>query len=728
MVLEHSSISHVFPTSSSATSHDLEDTKPLADMDTNQSPIDEGYGTQMDMDEDAEEGGVRLDLAENGHGSEPTPEISEGRISEHSDNDTSTDANAESTTSATSNEMPTHSSYTALSVGQLTQPEESTAMDLDMDDLPAAPVGDDPWTWNTNSLNVDFAELPIPDFEETGFNPFFTSDPNEPWPNFASPSIWESPFNLFGSNIANLAWPPNPDHMNGSDFDPLIPITFANAQPAAVAEIDDLAYMDDWDNQQLVPDREHVHSVARFLRHWKVLGRRFGVTDKVNKEAYLPGEYDRPDFVRRENLERYHGDIQGIDWTRFFTTREKARQVRKKLYCIPECSGRACHICSSGKGTAIEKGARFFDFKQCSTRHIPYVEHWQLRNILAATSTSDIFYASKSKILHTSPLSTTLKCVKDLGTRGDGPAFNITTLAAGDDMLIAGSLQGEYALIDLASEYEGSARSLKGLLSSHRNGISNHVHLFRSRSSGTTNALFASNDGKLRTLDCYTNRLLSTISCPDVINCTATSPDGRLRVQVGDFNGSQIVDAITRKELRHLDGNTGDAFACAWADDGITVAVASQDSHVLVFDARNWSKPVADIACEMDCARSLVFSPMGGGRRTLVVAESSDFVSIVDARTWEEKQVIDMFGSVAGICFADGGRELVVGNADCRFGGIFSYRRAAAADCGKNASFGGRDMSSPSYDWASYEEQEWDPTVRIPVQQRYAAEFEDILF
>ncbi|KAK3081105.1 hypothetical protein LTS18_010169, partial [Coniosporium uncinatum] len=131
-----------------------------------------------------------------------------------------------------------------------------------------------------------------------------------------------------------------------------------------------------------------------------------------------------------------------------------------------------------------------------------------------------------------------------------------------------------------------------------------------------------------------------------------------------------------------LTQHTDDAFACAWADDGVHLATGAQDKKVLVWDARNWSTPVAVMESVVGHPRSLKFSPQGGGKRVLLVAEAADFVSVVDARDYEKRQVLDFFGAVAGVDWVGEGvgGEFVVGNADEKFGGLMHFERAGVDD------------------------------------------------
>ena len=251
--------------------------------------------------------------------------------------------------------------------------------------------------------------------------------------------------------------------------------------------------------------------------------------------------------------------------------------------------------------------------------------------------------------------------------------MKVSTLAAGHGVLIAGGFGGEYALKSLSADYD--SKHTEGLVTQHDNGITNHVHTIYDRTSGVPHAIFASNDCYIRILDCSTNTFIKEHKHRWAVNCTATSPDGRLRVVVGDTRHAYICNADTGKPMVKLRNHQDYGFACAWADDGLHVATGNQDATVQIWDARMWSHPLQIIASEIAGVRSLRFSPVGGGKRVLLMAEPADIVSVVDAESFQSKQRFDVFGEIGGISFSPDGSEFFVANTDRKFGGIMEYER-----------------------------------------------------
>lgn len=259
---------------------------------------------------------------------------------------------------------------------------------------------------------------------------------------------------------------------------------------------------------------------------------------------------------------------------------------------------------------------------------------------------------------------------------GDGSGASpvrITTMTARHGVCIVGGFSGEYAIKSLYTPLESLPTI--GTITMHENGITNHVHAHLGRNSGLPVAVFSSNDHKLRILDCYRNTLISEQPFDWAINCSATSPDGRLRAIVGDQKDVIIVDADSGNILRTLSGHQDYGFACAWSDDGYTIATGNQDKTVRIYDARNFSRSITQIGTTIAGARSLRFSENGCGRRVLVCPEPADYVGIIDAVTWDGMQNIEFFGEIAGVEFSPKGGELYVANSDMCIGGLMEFER-----------------------------------------------------
>jgi hypothetical protein len=323
----------------------------------------------------------------------------------------------------------------------------------------------------------------------------------------------------------------------------------------------------------------------------------------------------------------------------------------------------------------------FFRFRRNNTAHRAFFPHFQLRNVLAATSRNDIYYAAGHHVLRTDAEDWQKDVIIDFSSRLSIKG-SITTIASAGDVLIAGAFDGEYAITDLSSTYDATPTygRTSDIMVETRSRIVNHMHLFEGRTTYHPQAVLCSNDHHLRILDCSTNKFTHNFQFPAAVNCSATSPDGRLLV-VGDFQETLITNAETGEIFKKLKSHTDDAFACAWADDGYHVASASQDSTISIWDARYWGKdPLTCFASEIGVTRSLRFSPVGSGPRVLVAAEADDYVSVINAQTFESKQVFDFFGPIGGITFTPDGQSLFIANGEKTFGGIVELDRTGWAE------------------------------------------------
>lgn len=301
--------------------------------------------------------------------------------------------------------------------------------------------------------------------------------------------------------------------------------------------------------------------------------------------------------------------------------------------------------------------------------------------MLAATSRNDIYYAAGHQVFRTDAEGTLSDVVIDLRKRltVDG---SITTIASTGNVLVAGAFDGEYAITDLTSTYGSPCtfgRTIDYNLDT-KSRIVNHMHLFDSRTTYHPQAVLCSNDHRLRILDCATDTLVHSFIYPAAVNCAATSPNGRLRAVVGDFQETLITNAETGQPFETLNSHLEDTFACAWADDGIHVATAAQDSTIVVWDARYWDEPLTVLKSELSVPRSLRFSPVGSGPRVLIAAEADDYVNVINAQTFESKQVFDFFGPIGGVAFTPDGQSLFVANGERRFGGIMEFERTGWAE------------------------------------------------
>ena len=468
------------------------------------------------------------------------------------------------------------------------------------------------------------------------------------------------------------------------------------------------------------PNPNSTHDMALFLASWRIEYEHGNVLSHISEHVRDIRQLSRRPLMKRRHMPDGF-DMQGIDWASFGTEFAEVKGIRRRYHQHPHIR----QFPNSANARSLRPTGNHFVFQQTNTVSRPWIEHYQLRNLVATTSFNDIHYVSRSKVMSIGPSTSQPMCVMDLDCSSNPDTlasdFHITSLASAGTTLIAGGFKGQYAVQNLYSEI-GTLPTV-GYVSHQPHAITNHIHSMNTRASGRPTAVFCSNDRHLRTLDLTTNRIISTIQYNDVMNCAATSPNGRLRVLAGDFEGALITDADSGRILQDVRGGSrGHGFACAWADDDITVATAGQDCQVLVWDARNWSLPLAAIATENAYLTSLQFSPVGGGAPVLIAAECADAVNVINARTYATKQTIEFFGDVAGTAISADGSQLTIANGDRHLGGLMTFDRCDFEGVegmdGYSVDQRGRFSSQQRLDWLPDCELDFHPRVRIDAKAR----------
>ncbi|TEY51304.1 hypothetical protein BOTCAL_0267g00120 [Botryotinia calthae] len=443
-------------------------------------------------------------------------------------------------------------------------------------------------------------------------------------------------------------------------------------------------------------DSQNNMNFGVFLGDWVTSFVRRGTNNSKPSQAAITAHILAENFepMRRCDLQGEECDIQRIDWKDLGVTRLEARQRRRATYKNytnlvypnrPQLNPRQLH------GARLKNVDNYFKFRQMDFQHDVHIKHFQLRNLITCPSQNCVVYAAKTKVLHYDPtIESTPRVLMDLAnprTQSFHSSLNacqISTLTSGHEIVVAGGFEGQYALISTRAQKD--AKHTEGVITEHPHDITNHAQVHLSRSSSPL-VTFASNDSGIRTLDVTTNKFISQHMYDHAMNCTAVSPDRRLRVLVGDTRKVMICNSETGQTLQELEGHLDFGFACDWSEDGWTVATGNQDMQVKIWDARYWNRTVASIAAEMAGVRKLKFSPLGSGRPILVAAEPADYVNIINAETFDSKQTLSFFGEVGGFDFTNDGQELVVANCDPLRGGIIEFERCDFATeglCGKD--------------------------------------------
>ncbi|KAK8708332.1 hypothetical protein V6N13_059375 [Hibiscus sabdariffa] len=372
-------------------------------------------------------------------------------------------------------------------------------------------------------------------------------------------------------------------------------------------------------------------------------------------------------------------DIQGIPWERLNFTRNKYRETRLKQYINYESIG------GSSEGVEkeclqVEKGNTFYAF-QFNTRLVKStIVHFQLRNLLWATSKHDVYLMQNYSVMHWSSLlrkgKEVLNVAKPIVPSVERPGLlsqqlsrvQISTMAVKENLMVAGGFQGE--LICKHLNQPGVAFSTK--LTTDDNAITNAVDVYRCPG-GAMRVMAANNDAQIRMFDAETFSSLNCFAFDWSVNNTSVSPDGKLLAVLGDSVECLIAEAQSGKVTGTLKGHLDYSFASAWHPNGNILATGNQDTTCRLWDIRNLSKSLAILKGRMGAIRALKFTSDG---RFLAMAEPADFVHVFDTESGYIKcQEIDFFGETAGISFSPDTESLFVGVADHTYGSLLEFNR-----------------------------------------------------
>ncbi|KAG5555647.1 hypothetical protein RHGRI_006335 [Rhododendron griersonianum] len=312
-------------------------------------------------------------------------------------------------------------------------------------------------------------------------------------------------------------------------------------------------------------------------------------------------------------------DIQKIPWGRLNITREKCRQTRIEQYenyeDIPQSGERSEKDCN-----VTMKGGMYYEFKRNSRSVKSTILHHQLRNLVWATSKQDVYFMSHFSVTHWSALT----CNKT-------EVLNFSGHVAPCEKH-PGSLP------------EGFTRTRVSTLA-------------------------------------VKDRLLVAGGFKGELICkhTSLSPDGKLRIIVGDNPEGMLVDSGTGKMVASLVGHLDFSLASAWHPNGLTFATGNQDKTCRIWDARNLSKSVAALRGNLGTIQSIRYSSDG---RFMAMAEPADFVHVFDAKSgYEKEQEIDFFGEISGMSFSPDTESLFIGVCDLTYGSLLEFGRRRNNSC-----------------------------------------------
>ncbi|XP_044479522.1 uncharacterized WD repeat-containing protein C2A9.03-like [Mangifera indica] len=372
-------------------------------------------------------------------------------------------------------------------------------------------------------------------------------------------------------------------------------------------------------------------------------------------------------------------DIQGIPWETLNITRDFYRLTRLQQYKNFE------NIPSSGEAVDKEckqtqKCGNYYQFFHNTRLVKPTILHFQLRNLVWATSKHDVYLMSNYSVMHWSTLSSNLSEIlnfaghiapseKHAGSLLEGfTQTQISTLAVKYNFMVAGGFQGEL----ICKRLDKQGVSFCTRTTCDDNSITNAVEIYDNLRGGT-HLMASNNDCGVREYDMARFQLLNHYRFPWPVNHTSMSPDCKLFVVVGDHQHALLVDSQNGKTVATVVGHQDYSFASSWHPDGRIFATGNQDKTCRVWDIRKLSVPVATLKGNLGAIRSVRFSSNG---QFMVVAEPADFVHVYSTKgDFKVQQEIDFFGEISGVSLSPDDESLFIGIWDRTYASLLQYNK-----------------------------------------------------
>ncbi|TKW35933.1 hypothetical protein SEVIR_2G407700v4 [Setaria viridis] len=369
--------------------------------------------------------------------------------------------------------------------------------------------------------------------------------------------------------------------------------------------------------------------------------------------------------------------MQGIPWERLYYGRDDYRGKRLNGYRNYESLSRSHELLDS-ECKQVDKKSTFYDFCFNTRLARTTVVHFQLRDLVWATSKHDVYMSQNYSVMHWSSLlqrgEEVLNVIDHVFPKqkvhGARPLFRmqICSMAVRDNLMVAGGFRGE--LVCKYIDQPGVAFCTN--VTDDDDNITNTVDVYESPN-GSTRVMAGNNDRVVRVFDTERFSVLSHFAFPWSVNDTLASPDGKLVAVLGDSSDCVIADLQSGKEIASLKGHLDYSFSSAWHPDGRVLATGNQDTTCRLWDVRNLSRSLAVLKGRIGAVRGLKFSSDG---RFLAMAEAADFVHVYDSHAgYSEEQEIDIFGEIAGVSFSPDAEALFVGVADRTYGSLIEFGR-----------------------------------------------------
>ncbi|KAJ2078826.1 hypothetical protein H4R24_004210 [Coemansia sp. RSA 988] len=349
-------------------------------------------------------------------------------------------------------------------------------------------------------------------------------------------------------------------------------------------------------------------------------------------------------------------DMQGYRWSGYELQKQMYTSYRRDVY--PQYQSVPHNVKEvRRRANCVDATASYFDFRYATTGsdYKCEINHFQLRDLVWATSSYDVFYWHKDGVQCWNPWLRTRKYVLE---RSQMPkAFRLSAICVDEGLVFAGDYRGRYCLKSLRNDND----TFTGRLSqgTDNNDIVNHVAPTKS-SGGAYQVLTAQNKGHVRCFDVERLSVVGDTEFEWAVNSTAVSASGALACVVGDSCEGLLTDPRqNHRTIARLCGHMDYSFTCAFSPDERLVATGNQDTSTRVYDVRWPQCALATLCGYIGAVRSVKFSPCG---RNLLTAEPADYLHVYETSTFGSAQDIEFMGEIAGVAFSP--------DANCLFAGI----------------------------------------------------------
>ncbi|MET8685193.1 hypothetical protein ABZV77_13340 [Streptomyces sp. NPDC004732] len=160
----------------------------------------------------------------------------------------------------------------------------------------------------------------------------------------------------------------------------------------------------------------------------------------------------------------------------------------------------------------------------------------------------------------------------------------------------------------------------------------------------------------------------------DTVESTAFAPDGKTLATASFDHSVKLWDVRSHRLLATLTGHTDAVNGVAFSPDGNTLATSSNDRSVKLWDARS-HRLLATLTGHTDMVEAVAFAP---DSRTLASASSDRTVRLWDVRTQRERAVLTgPKDAVYRVAFSPDGRTLAGAGRTTRLWDVSSHKTRA---------------------------------------------------